>query len=47
MVTREDIVLQREQCQEDVLCVLDGLEDDVLDRVCQVIVDRFNVLLKV
>jgi len=35
---------QREQAQQDILCILYELEEEVLDNVCQVIVDRFNVV---
>lgn len=35
---------QCEQIQEDLMCILDGLDDEMLDNVCQVIVDRFNIL---
>lgn len=46
MLTITDIIEQREQAQQDVLCVLDGIDNqDILDNVCQVIVDRFNILL--
>jgi hypothetical protein len=38
------IDFQREQAQEDIRYILDGLDEDVIDRVCQVIVDRFNIL---
>jgi hypothetical protein len=44
-ITRQDVEEQREQCQEDLMCVLDGAGDRVLELVCQVIVDRFNILL--
>lgn len=35
----------REQIQEDILCLLDGVDQEILDNVCQVIVDRFDILL--
>lgn len=40
------IAQQREQAQEDILCILDSLpiDQEVIDKVCQVIVDRFNKL---
>ena len=46
MITLKDIQEQREQAQEDILSVLDGLDQEYLDRVCQVIVDRFEILSK-
>lgn len=39
------VVLQREQAQEDVMCILDGLDDKTISLVCQVIVDRMNIVL--
>ena len=44
-ILRQVILEQREQMQEDLLCILDGLDNDVLDNVCQVIVDRCNIIL--
>lgn len=44
MLTKQDIAEQREQAQEDIRCILDGLDDDIVDNVCQVIVDRMNIL---
>ena len=42
---KEDITLQREQMQEDVRRILDGIDNDqIVDNVCQVIVDRCNIL---
>ena len=36
---------QREQIQEDLDCVLDGIDGQVVYNACQVIVDRFKILL--
>ncbi len=33
-----------EHVQNDLLCILDGLDEDVLDNVCEVIVDRTKIL---
>ena len=35
---------QREQAQKDIMCILDGIDDEYLDNVCDVIVDRFNII---
>ena len=43
-ISTELIDSQKEQAQQDILCILDGLDSTVLDNVCQVIVDRFNIL---
>ena len=43
---RQLLIEQREQVQNDLLCILDGLDDSILDAVCQVIVERFDILLK-
>lgn len=44
-----DILLEleglREQIQQDLLCVLDGFNSEVRDKVCQVVVDRVNEVL--
>lgn len=45
MLTKKDLIKQREQMQNDILCILDGLDQSVLDSVCQVIVDRVGILL--
>ena len=39
------IIQQREQAQEDIISILEGLEQVYVDRVCQVVVDRFNFIL--
>ncbi len=43
-LTTKQIEEQREQAQEDIRCILDGLDDDVITNACQVIVDRMNIL---
>jgi hypothetical protein len=45
MLTKQDILEQREQAQEDVLCILEEKPEHIKTSVCQVIVDRMNVLL--
>jgi hypothetical protein len=45
LITQKDIEEQREQSQNDILTILDGLEQTYLDKVCDVVVDRFNILL--
>ena len=45
MIDETDLKNQRESIQEDLRTILDGLDDEVIDRVCQVVVDRFNILL--
>ena len=44
-MNRKDIIEQREQMQNDILCILDGLDDEVLDDVCEVISDRMGILM--
>ena len=39
-ITKQDLEEQREQIQNDLQCVLDGLDEELIDAVCQVIVDR-------
>jgi len=47
MINKKDIELQREQMQDDVMCILDGVEDyDRLAKlICEVIVDRCDILI--
>lgn len=45
ILTRKDIEEQKEQAQEDIKCILDGIDVEYLDNVCQVIVNRFNILI--
>ena len=40
MDIKQAIANTREQIQDDLLCILDGLDQDLLDRTCQMIVDR-------
>tara|TARA_R110000824_G_scaffold17331_3_gene70515 strand:+ start:1327 stop:1452 length:126 start_codon:yes stop_codon:yes gene_type:complete len=34
----------KEQIQQDLLIYLDGMSEEVLTRICQIIVDNFNKL---
>lgn len=45
MLTKQDLLEQREQMQEDARCILDGIEDLFMDNLCQMIVDRMNILI--
>ena len=45
MITKQDLLDQRELIQNDLQCVLDGLDEDIIDNACQVIVDRVQILL--
>lgn len=42
--TEEWLNEQRDQIQNDLLCILDGLDKEILYNVFQVIVDRFEIL---
>ena len=44
MITEQDLKDQCECIQHDLDCVLDGIDDDVMTHVCQVVVDRFQIL---
>jgi hypothetical protein len=44
-ITKMDLLQQRERIQEDLHCALDGIDEDFLDKVDQIIVDRFQLLL--
>lgn len=45
-VFQRNLLEQREQIQKDLICILDGLDDKVVENACQVIVDRFHILLE-
>lgn len=45
MITKQDIKNVREQIQEDLLALLDGLPDEAQTRACQIVVDNLNPLL--
>lgn len=44
MVTEKDIADQCELIQDDLASILDGVDNETLNLVCQVIVDRLNIL---
>jgi len=44
-MNRKDIIQQREQIQQDILCILDGLDDSILDSVCEVVSERMGILM--
>jgi hypothetical protein len=44
-MTKQDLIEQRKKIQEDISCILDGIDNEILDQVHQVIVDRFEILL--
>lgn len=44
MLIEQDLKDQCEQIQQDLLCVLDGMDVSTLDNVCQIIVDRIEIL---
>jgi len=45
MITRRDLENQREHIQDDLICMLDGLDDEFITNVCQMICNRFDILL--
>ena len=45
MITQQDLENQRELMQDDLICFLDGIDEEIIDQVCQIIVDRFDILL--
>lgn len=44
MITKEDIENQRELLQDDLLCILDGLDQEILANVCNAVVGHMNKL---
>lgn len=47
MLVKQDLLEAREQIQEDLDCILDGIEDydRILTNADQAVVDRFEILL--
>jgi hypothetical protein len=45
-LTELDLLNQREQIQEDIRCLLDGIDEEILDNACQIIVDQFEILIQ-
>lgn len=45
MLNRLDLENCREELQNDLDCILDGLDEDIMDNVCQSVVDRINDLI--
>lgn len=45
MITEKDIRDQMELTQDDLMCILDGIEDEIVSHACQVVVERMNILL--
>lgn len=42
----KELTDQKELMQDDLLCILDGIGDQsILNKACQVIVDRINILI--
>ena len=44
-ITAQDLLLQREQIQQDLLCVLDEQPDAMTEAACQTVVEGFKKLL--
>lgn len=40
------IINQRELLQNDLQCILDGLDNKVINLVCQAVIDRFDIVLE-
>lgn len=44
MLTKHEIRETSEQIQNDLLCLLDGLPDEVQTHACQIVVDKMKTL---
>lgn len=44
-ITKQDLENQRELIQDDLTCILDGLDEQVVMNACQVVVDRIRILI--
>lgn len=40
------IIQQRESMQDDIICILEGVDDKILNEVCRVVIDRCNILIE-
>lgn len=45
-MTNRDLENVREQIQDDLLCLMDGLPEEAQVKACQIVVDRFAPLIK-
>ena len=43
-ITEQQLVELREQIQEDLLCLLDGFDEELQEKACQIVVDNVNNL---
>jgi hypothetical protein len=46
MVTKQELIEKREQIQEDLRATLDGMPEEAIDQVCQVVVNNFKPLIE-
>lgn len=50
MITKQEIIDQREELQNDLDCFLDGIDEilghGTFDKICDLVVKRFDVLLE-
>lgn len=44
MITKLDLLQIREQIQDELMCILDGAEQEQIDAACQVVVNNINNL---
>tara|TARA_Y100000310_G_scaffold260303_1_gene269169 strand:+ start:1374 stop:1517 length:144 start_codon:yes stop_codon:yes gene_type:complete len=41
--TQQEVDSIKMQIQEDIMIYLDGMDDEIIDNVCQIVVDNFNI----
>ena len=46
MLTKQDLEAQRELIQDDLITMLDGLDSEFLNNVCNMICKRFSILIE-
>ena len=44
-LTKQDLLNQSQLMQDDLSCILDGIENEILDNACEMIVERINILI--
>jgi hypothetical protein len=41
--TQQEVDGIKMQIQEDIITYLDGMDDEIIDEVCQIVVNNFNI----
>jgi hypothetical protein len=44
-ITKLDLINLKEQIQDDICCFLDGIDDEIIDSICEIVIERVNTLI--